>query len=267
MELETILNTTLYGIDPNSSLKAVINDDILQNNILETGVVISDYLHEYGNINIGDEITYLIGSKEVTYEVVGISNELIESNTFMAKVELNHHYGASVNSYNAVYTTDTLYQNAHILSRINYIKGLDEFTSVLNISSMIINIIASLSIIIGLYIFGVIVVLYINENKINIATLQSLGYTNKEINLKYTLGIGVLLIVTYFLSIPITRFLLDLMLKRVMNIIGFKLILSIEPVNIVIGLFFLIFIYLFTTLFIAKYNDKLSISETLKTKR
>ena len=256
--------TTIYGINDSVTMKALIDNDIQQNSLLDEGAIISEYLAELTNAEIGDTITFTVGADEITYVIKGISNELIESNIFIRQNELNELYGLDEDMYNGIYTDDDAYSSSIIQMRLNYNKSVLEVTSILNISSIIISIISVLSIILGLYIFGLLMILYLTENKHNIAILQSLGYTNKEVNIKYTSGVAVILFVTYLVSIPITWLFLDLMLKSIMNIVGFKLILTLKPVNIVIGLLFLVILFGLSIVFISRYNKQISIPEALK---
>lgn len=263
-ELDNKISTTLYGIDSSTSLKALINNDIQNNLLLHDGIIISDYLKETLEVEIGDSITYKLGSVELTKEVVGVSNELIESNIFMIRDELNEYYGVQEGFYNALYVPDGTYEHPHVVSRINYTEGLQEFTSVLNISSLIVEFITVLSVSLGLSIFTVLIILYMTEHKKTIALLKAMGLTQKEIIIKLISPVILILLVTYVVSIPLTSYFLDLMLKSMMNIIGFKLILTINQVNVVIGLIFLLVLAVITIYFISRYNEKLSVSETLK---
>ncbi len=263
-DTEVGINSTVYGISPESDLKYLINNEKENNLLLHDGIIISRYLADLSDIEIGDILTYQIGTIEVDKEVVGISNELIEGTIFMSRESVNELYGVDQNSYNALYTTDYEYDNPYVLSRVNYSKTVNDFSSILNISSIIINFITVLSVILGISIFVLIMILYITENKRNISILKALGYSNYEVNIKYLLSIGIILLVTFFISIPLTYYFLDLLLKSITDIIGFKLVLTMKLVNIIIGLLFLVGIYLFSIYFTYKYSDKLSIPETLK---
>ena len=66
IDLDKIYNTVVYGIDPSNNLKLLIENDISNNELLNDGVIISDYLHTATDITIGDEITFKIGEYETT---------------------------------------------------------------------------------------------------------------------------------------------------------------------------------------------------------
>lgn len=263
IDLDSKYNTIIYGIDPTNNLKLLIENDVQNNQLLADGVIVSDYLHTATGVKIGDEITFNIGEYQTTQEVVGISNELIENNLFINKELLNSFYGLDNSYYNGVYITDNLYDSMLITSRIDYQNSLDEFTSLLNISSLIMGFLVTLSIILSLYIFSLVLLTYINDNRINIAILKSVGFNNIEISKKYLLNIYVVLIGTFLISIPITNVFLDLLLRKLMDSIGFKLILEIKISSLIIGFVVLNIIFGMTALLTSKYYDKISISEII----
>jgi putative ABC transport system permease protein len=263
IDLDKIYNTVVYGIEPTNQLKLLIENDVTNNELLNEGVIISDYLHTATSITIGDEITFKIGEYETTQLVVGISNELIENNLFMNKELLNSFYGLDNTFYNGLYITDSLYESPYITSRIDYQNSIDEFTSLLNISSLIMGFLVTLSIVLSLYIFSLILITYINDNRINIAILKSIGFNNLEISKKYLLNIYIVLIITFIISIPITNYLLDFLLKILMESIGFKLILEIKSISLFIGFIVLNLIFFVTTIVTTKYFEKVNISEII----
>lgn len=264
VDLDELYNSFVYGIDPTNNLKLLLENNQENNLLLENGVIISDYLHTATGITIGDEVTFTIGEYETSETVVGISNELIENSIFMKKETLNSYYGLDNSFYNGIYVTDNLYESNYITSRIDYQNSLEEFTSLLNASSLIMGFLVILSIILSLYIFSLIIVTYLNDNRINIAILKSIGFNNFEINRKYLLNIYVVLIITFIISIPITQVLLDVLLNVLMKSIGYKLILDIKIPSLIIGFVVLNSIFFVTALLTSNYYDKISVSEIIK---
>ncbi len=263
-ELKDPYYTTVFGIDPDNHLKLLINNDIANNQLVNDGIIISEYLSKAGDLKIGDTITFLIGNEAVTLPIKGISNELIASNFFMSKELLNSLYGLDNSYYKGLYVTDDLYESSYITAKINYRDSLDQFSAMLNTSSIIINYLVVLSSILSLFIFTLVLISYFNDNRINIAILKSLGYNNKEINLKYLLNIYIILIVTFVLSIPITKYLLDMLLTMLMETVGFKLILDIKIINVITGFLILNTLFFVMIILTNKYYDKISIAEIMK---
>ncbi len=263
IDLNESYNAVVYGIDPTNNLKLLIENSLENNLLLNDGIIISDYLHTATDIKVGDEISFKIGEYETSQTVVGISNELIENNFFINKEILNSYYGLDNTFYNGVYITDNLFDNIYVTSRIDYQNSLDEFTSLLNISSLIMGFLVTLSIILALYIFSLVLLTYIIDNRINIAILKSIGFNNIEISKKYLLNLYIVLIITFLISIPITQVLLDTLLRMLMESIGFKLILDIKMLSLFIGFIVLNIIFYVTALLTSKYYDKISISEII----
>ena len=261
--LDTPYNTMAYGIEPTNSLKLLIDNDVENNLLLTDGIIISDYLATASNLQENDNITFQIGNEEMTLEILGISNELIDNNIFMNKTLLNSFYGLDNTYYKGIFVTDDLYESDFITSRIDYQKSLDEFSSLLNTSSIIVSYLVFLSSVLSLFIFGLVLISYFNDNRINIAILKSVGYSNKEINLKYLFNIYIVLIITFIISIPVTKLLLSILLRMLMDIIGYKLILDIRMINIIVGFVLLNSIFFITVLLSNKYYDKISIAEIM----
>ncbi|AIO18595.1 FtsX-like permease family protein [Candidatus Izimaplasma bacterium HR1] len=262
--LKIIKNTNIYGINPENDLKLLINNSLANNYLLEDGIIVSDYLQTSLALKIGDTITYEVGGVETTEIIQGFSNELIENNFYTMKENLNRNFNLDNTYYNGLFVSDDQYDDPFITSRIDYQNSLDEFKNILNISTVILDFLIALSIVLSLFIFALILVSYFIDNRFNIAILKSVGYNNKEINKKYLSIIYILLVASYIVSIPITNTLLEHMLKMLMDSVGFKLILDISIINIVLGFIVLNIIFVSIIYFVNKYYDKINISEVMK---
>jgi putative ABC transport system permease protein len=256
--------STLYGIKSNNSLKLLINNDIDNNNKLGDGTIISEYLQTKLNLKVGDSLTFTVGSVESTEEIVGVSNELLENNLFILQSKLNDFYQLDDTYYNGVYTIDDLYESEFIVTKISYRNSLEEFSSILNISSLIINFLVILSIIISIFIFTLIIMNYYSDNRISIAILKSIGYNRFEINKKYLLILYVLLVISYVVAVPITVVLLQEMLNLLMDSIGFKLILDISFLNILSGFIIIHALFISIVYNTNRYYDSIQISEIIR---
>jgi putative ABC transport system permease protein len=262
--LTTVQASSLYGISPNNSLKLLIDDNIENNTLLNEGVIISSYLESTLSLKPGDVITYTIGQVNYEATVVGVSNELLENNIFMKQETLNDLYGVSNDSYNGLFTTDNSYNENDIKLTIDYNQSIQEFESILNMSSTIMLFLIFLSMIISIFIFILIMINYFKDNKIPIAILKSIGYNNYEINKKFTFLLYFLLLLSYFIAIPITIVLLNQLLEILINQIGFKLILEINIWNILIGFIVINLLFIAITFFSNKYYNSIQISDIIK---
>jgi len=257
-------STTIYGINPDNNLKLLINNNIDNNLLLNDGIVISDYLKTSLNLKINDMITFEVGGIESTEKIVGFSNELIENNFFIKKDTLNSFYDLDNTYYNGLYVTDDDYDDPFIVSRLDYQNSIDEVASILNISTIILNILLVLSICLSLFIFSLIIIGFFTDNKIEIAILKSMGYNNIEITKKYLIPIYLIFVITYIISIPISQLLLNYLLLMLMESVGFKLIIDFSILNIIIG--FVTLNILFTLLVIVsnRYYRNISITDIIK---
>lgn len=264
--LEESFRTAAYAMDADTTLKRLVNDDITNNSLLNDGIIISEFLQDLQNLEIRDTVTFTVGEVSFTKEIVGISNELIESNLFMLKSELLESFDIDNDYYNGLFAIDSNYPNDNVLTRINYDSSIDEFTEVLTISTMILNVLLVLGSIIAIYLLFLILLDFNHNYQKDIAILMGLGFTNSEIHKKYTLNLYLTLLLMSTLSIPLTIFLLRELLDLLIDTLGYKLILSISTQNIVVGVLIIHIIFGLYILWQNRFLDKINISEHLKIK-
>jgi putative ABC transport system permease protein len=262
--LKTVKTTTIYGILPTSQLKRLINDEISNNLLLNDGVIVSDYLYTELDLKIGDTLTFEVGGITDTLPIMGVSNELIENNFYMSIDTLNGYFNLDSNYYNGLFTTDYNYDSPYTISRIDYNNSVEEMSSILNISSLIINYLVVLSVVLGLFIFTLILMNFFRDHRQEFAIFKSLGYENKEINFKYLTLLYILMVVLYALSVPVTNYILNFLLEAIMSTIGFKLIVSISIPYIIIGAIILHIIFAVTIYMANRYYDNIPMARILK---
>jgi len=263
-QLDKNYGLRIYGINPSNDLKLLVENDAQNNLLLEDGVIISAYTQYNTGVKIGDEITISIQDQDLVYEIKGISNELIENNMFMNITDLNEVFNLDNTSYNGVFSFDDTYESEHIIKRVDYNQGLQDILNILTASSVVINFVLILSVFISIFVFMMILINYLADNRLNISILKSIGFNNKEINTKYVLLIYIIFIISFILAIPLTRLVFDLLLHTLINSLGYILLVNINTMYIVIGFVFLNIIFVITIYFINKYYETVSISETLK---
>ncbi len=264
IEIDNKQATTIYGIDPSTKLKILI-DDNEQNNLLVTeGFIASQFLKDTLNLKIGDVITLKVNAVYIDQKVVGFSNELLENNLFTDKAVLNAALGLSNDYYNGVYTTDTLYESQNIVSRISYTKSIDDFSKILNVSSIIISYLVVLSVFISIIALYLMMLNFLRAKQKEIALLRVIGYYNKEIHLKYYLPIVIIAILCFLISIPITYKVLNIMLKNIMEEVGFRLIIIPSISNIIHAFVTLSLVFIATYFLFQAYYKQSSIAAILK---
>jgi putative ABC transport system permease protein len=262
--LDDPFRTTLYAIDADTTLKRLINDDISSNQLLNKGIIISDYLSDLKGLNVGDTLSFTIGNATITEDIVGISNELIESNIFLLRDTYLDLYNIDDAHYNGLYAKDDAYPNTIVFTRINYDESIDEFMAVLNISTLILNTLLILGIIIAIYLLILILLDYHTHHQKDIALLMCLGFTYPEIHKKYTINIYLSLLITSLVSIPLTTLLLNQILQILIDTIGFKLILNVSLLRLVLGVVIIHAIFIIYIFIQNKLYDRLNLSSQLK---
>jgi len=256
--------TYLYGINDSNNLKLLIDDDIKNNKLVNDGIIISDYFSESSSIKIGDTLTFNVGGVVISRQVKGVSGELVESYMFMDLKTLNEAFSLDESYYNGVYLTNDNYESDQIVSIVDYESSLNEMVMIFNISSAILRYVTTLSIILGLYVFILIIYSYLDDNMTSIATLKAIGYNNKEIVFKYFIILYIIAILSYLAAIPITSLMLDKFINIIVETIGFKFIVSINALKVLIGFIILNILYGFVVILSVNYFNKVDISLLLK---
>jgi ABC-type lipoprotein release transport system permease subunit len=262
--LKTVQSSTVYGIQTDTTLKRLIDDDISNNQLLEDGIIVSEYLHTSLGVNVGDTLSYTIHEIHFESNIVGISNELIENNIYMLQSDLNAIYNLDETYYNGLFTTDYDYQSPYIVIRVDYVNSMDQFAAILNVSSMIVNYLVVLSMVLGIFIFALVLMNFFSDHKTDIAVLKSLGYYNYEIHYKYLLILYIIMVVSYIVTIPITDQLLNYLLAQIMDTIGFKLIVNIRILTMLLGIGVLHLLFGMVAWFSTSYYDSIPIATILK---
>ena len=265
-ELDDILGTSLYGIDENGENKILIDDDPLNNQLIKTGFIISRYMSESNDIGIGDVITLEFNNTSVTREVLGISNELFESSVFMDIKSLNEAFSLDETYYNGIYTNTTFTEDANVKQVLDYDNTVDEMITVFNISSSLLRIITTISILLALFIFVISLYTYIDDNIVNISTFRAMGYDTTEVLFKYLKYSYFLIVIGYAVALPISTFMIKLFGQKIVESVGFILIVESSPILNLLGFILLQLLFIVLSILFNRYINKTNISEKLKQK-
>ena len=264
IELEKTYGLRVYGINPTNDIKLLINNDVTNNSLVEEGVIISEYVRYNLGIDIGDTIIVTIKDEPLEYEVMGVSNELVENNIFINIVDINDVFNLDETYYNGIYTTDNEFHSDDIIQRINYDQGLRDISRLLDASSIIINYILILSALISVFTFVLLITNYLSDNKLEISILKAIGHNSKEIGIKYLMNIYIVFVVSFIASIPLTRLMFDLLLKTLIDRLGYILVVRIETIHIVISFLLLNLIFTMTAYFTSQYYERINVVDIIK---
>lgn len=140
-------------------------------------------------------------------------------------------------------------------------KNMQSMTQVLMFS---ISIIAFVAIIISFITLSMINSVVIKKNKKTISVMKVLGYTNQEISKMTTSAYKWILIVVYFLSIPVFEKIIQFIIAQAMADMDMSLTVHIGFKAIIFGILIILFVY-YLSLFVAKRSiNKISLAESLK---
>lgn len=162
-------------------LKDVINKDLLKN-LTDNKIIISKKMANDYHLGIEDTLQIKVSNdKNLKLIIAGINNTAFDSNLYM-----NSNYISKINkiydedSYNQVYTEqeNKAYRDATLSTKT---QRVDQIRKQLDASLSMIPILVTITIIIVFSMSCLIAYLNINDNKKDIALLQLLGYTDRQI--------------------------------------------------------------------------------------
>jgi putative ABC transport system permease protein len=194
---------SLVGLDSNNHLHPLYDNH--QNEItnqLDNGFVITKSLSLIEHVYIGDEVKISIGDKEITGEVVEISEEYGASKVYVNRDTIGVLIADNAEYFNTVYSSEELDKNDYVLvSEIDTI--LSQVVEMQRFFQTFITIMISISIIIGAIIVYILTALTIEDNFYNISLFKVLGYNNKEINKMVLGGYFIYGIIIFVAAIPV----------------------------------------------------------------
>ncbi len=266
---------TIYGIA--SSLKYV---DILEkknknliNYLTDQTIIINSNVSKLYNISLGDYVVFSINEIDYSFEVVGIENSYLNEIAYVKISDLSKILGFNYDIYNLKYSNSLKYSNISNLSS----SEISAISVVFSISELKENIFSQLrfyndslyiliffAALIALIIILVIVNIIIEENKKIISLMKVMGYENKIIS-KIVLNIYTpLIIISYFLSIPIMKKILEKTVAIFSKDIGMVIPINITINQILLGLIVLLLVYFIALRISKNLLDKIPLSIALK---
>lgn len=125
-------------------------------------------------------------------------------------------------------------------------------------------IIGIFSLIIAIAVIYIIVNMLINENRINISMFKIIGYDNKSLNKIILNENDGLVVAGFILSVPISKYLLDILFKEVTKTMNFTMMVDMSKQSILIVFILVILVYEFTKRIAERNILKVEMSEVLK---
>ncbi len=247
-------------------------DKNLLNLLADKTIIISSKTKQDFNIDIGDFLSFKINDQEISFEVVGVYLNNLDSNCYVKNKDLANSLGFSNNIYNVTYSTDEKYESLNLtndeLSNINEIYSLDVLRqNIINSLSFYNNftyIVVLFCLILIFIVIAILANILVDENISIISLMKIFGFTNKEISKVIFDGYTKILILFYLLSIPVAKLILNKIMNYLSSYFDINLSFSLNISKLIIGLILFLMCYFIAINLSKKRLNKISQEEILK---
>ncbi len=263
----------LFGFDPSTkmmNLKTTANKPVERQNY-QSGGVISDRLAQKLDVDVGDELTMINPYQQD--EIIKLKINAIVSDPLNDRVYLDLNQLQSIldlqsekvnvemgsgKTKKEVLAND---KNATYLKVDDLSKQLDDQ---MEIVYKIVGIIATIASIVAVVTLITITIIIINNNRKTISVMKVLGYTNQEIKKIITAPYRIIVIVVYFVSIPLIQKMITSLIYAAFADADFQLNVQIDFQFALLGFIVIYLIYEISMYFAYRVIKKISLAESLK---
>ena len=252
------------GYLPDSNISTITDESGTRLRINQ--VIVTKPIADKLNVKPGDTITIIRKSdyKEFSLTVGSIINSL-NMTIMMPLVEYNETFGMPDESYNELFSNKLLdipeneqYKVYSVEDKISAIQSL-----MAPLTSMVV-FIAAIAFIIGMIIIYVVTSMIVEENKSTISLMRIFGYRKKEVNSLILNSSTIVVVIGYLLGILLSFVSVGGLLKALENSLTFGIPVTIDPLYVIFGFFFVMLSYELSKLLCRRKINAVSMSEVLK---
>jgi ABC-type antimicrobial peptide transport system permease subunit len=266
---------TLTGID---SATKYLNKDKNKNNIIpqlfvDDNIIINENIKEVMKIETGDTLIFNYNGSEISYTVVGVTEEYIGRTAYVDREQLSTIMGFPKIAYTKKYSEQSKYANMSELSD----EELSEIASIFSMEDLKRNIsnqmqtansaiyfVIFFASFMALIIIAVVANIVVEENKKTISLMKVMGYKNPKIS-SIVLNIYTpFVIVAYLASIPVMIYVLKKIVKSLVGDMGLAIPISLSPLMAIIGLIGLVVSYYIAISLSRRVLNKVPLAIALK---
>lgn len=260
-------NFTVYGVSLNSQY---ISFKDKYGNILKSDkIIVTRPLADKLNIKPKDTVKIInrLDSKEYSITVDSIAETYVGQYIYIPLDKLNNMLGYPPESYMGLWSTEKLNipQNK-LLAYVTVNDMKNAFNTLTKPFQSYIAAISFMSFIIGLIVIYVVTSLTIEENKENISLMKVLGYRNREIYSLILNSASFIVIIGYFIGVPLLLASLIAMFKSITKDMNVSIPITINYSYILLGFIIIYLTYELSKLLSKRKINKISLAEALKSR-
>lgn len=232
---------------------------------LENGVIINKALALEKNFQVGDEVELNGLENKKTYEIVDIEDNNSSAAMYMDVEELSMLISDQEQLYIGIYSKDAPSEDYGIIIKksdvLKQSEAMQRYMTIM-IYSMMIG-----AILIAVLILYILTTLTVEDNLYSISLLKVIGYSQREIRIIMLNSYLVYSIIAYLIAIPITVGLMNFFTVYLAQEFNMFMPMEFNLIGTVLGLVFVVVIYLLGTANANRQIKKISLQEVLKSYR
>ncbi|ARI77137.1 ABC transporter permease [Halobacillus mangrovi] len=257
----------LYGIVPETDQLQLSNQEGTRlNSQLTDGAIISQPLAAVLNVESGDRLILMnsLNEIEMETEVVGVADVFIGSSLYLPKEKVNEFLGFPQGSYTAVWQDKEPKNSEEVFMIEDKQKVIESFESTSGATRYSVIGMSVFAIVIGVIVLTLLTNLIVEENSPSISLFKVMGYQDNEVSRLVLSVYTPVVLISYFLSIPLGGLALEQTMNGLVEQTGFLLPTDISWWMVLTGFGVIILTY-WLSLYLSKRKLKqVSLQEALK---
>ncbi|GEN52157.1 ABC transporter permease [Halobacillus faecis] len=255
-----------YGMEKeNEFIQLSAEGESLQSNLSE-GAIISAPLAAVLGVGEGEEINLKnsLNSDTMQVEVAAVADLYIGNNLYLPREELNDFLGFPEGAYTGTWQKQPPDNSENVYMVEDKQKAIDSFESTTGATRASVAGMAVFAVLIGVIVLTLLTNLIVEENSPSISLFKVMGYHDKEVS-KLVLSVYTpIVLIAYFVSIPLASLSLEQTMNTLVQETGFLMPTDVAWWMVVIG-FIVILLTYWLSLWLSKRKLKnVSLQEALK---
>ncbi|MGR9049450.1 ABC transporter permease [Halobacillus faecis] len=260
------VKVTAYGMEKdNEFIQLSAEGESLQSN-LSQGAIISAPLAAVLGVGEGDVINLenSLNSDTMQVEVAAVADLYIGNNLYLPREELNDFLGFPEEAYTGTWQKQSPENSENVYMVEDKQKAIDSFESTTGATRASVAGMAVFAVLIGVIVLTLLTNLIVEENSPSISLFKVMGYHDKEVS-KLVLSVYTpIVLIAYFVSIPLASLSLEQTMNTLVQETGFLMPTDVAWWMVVIG-FIVILLTYWLSLGLSKRKLKnVSLQEALK---
>ena len=252
---------TVKGVEPDNELYRIYRSDENITPLLEDGAIINKALAISMHLEKGDEITISFRDRELSTEVMEVSDNASDRTLYLSRSALGDLYGDE-DLYSGIYSVNPIGDDYKMVYDKQDI--LDLSTSMNGFINLAMGMLLAISMLISVLILYILTTLTVEDNYYSISLLKVMGYTRKEVRRMILNSYLTYSIIFYLLAIPVTVMALNYMMAYFTEYYNMYMSFDMNMLKGIAGLVLIVAVYLLGSYQAGREINEIPLQEVLK---